>query len=227
MNNCSPIRRHFSVTQLRPQIRERGNRFTLERKLGLLLLAFLVFPLMSQAQGNNYENLFWEQIFSSCQSGDTWRKSVYDLKGDTPETPQVKEYKINCLTGEFTPLQENDLASPGTHEFDFLFEYDANNQYIVEYFDLIQDEKGLLATIKSDNSDDTPLQRQEFKLNSKGQLTYAKSVILKDNMLYTMKVTIEVFFDESGRYQRHLIETETDPIAQDGVHTRIEGKWVN
>ena len=41
------------------------------------------------------------------------------------------------------------------------------------------------------------------------------------------KVTIEVFFDEKGRYDRHQIETETDPIAQDGIHTRIEAHLLN
>ena len=195
---------------------------------GFRLLVLLAFLLPVQAFGQaDYEQLFWGQIFSSCHEGITWQKSVFDLKGDSPKVPQTKKYEIRCGSGEFISLDNDNTSSPGTHEFDFLFEYLATNRFIKDYFQLSEDEKGMIAIIKADNSDDTPLQEQVFALDKAGRLTYAKSVIMKDNLLYSMKVTIEVFFDENGRYDRHQIETETDPIAQDGIHTRIEAHLLN
>ena len=191
----------------------------------ILVLLSLLLPLQAFGQ-TDYEQLFWGQIFSSCHEGATWQKSVYDLKGDSPETPQTKKYKIRCGSGEFVSLENDNTSSPGTHEFDFLFEYLATNRYIKEYFEISEDGKGLVATIKADNADDTPLQQQVFSMDGAGRLVYVKSVIQKDNLLYSMKVTIKVFFDESGRYDRHQIETETDPIAQDGIHTRIEAAHI-
>ena len=195
---------------------------------GSRLLAILALLLPLQVIGQtDYEQLFWGQIFSSCHDGTTWQKSVYDLKGDSPETPQTKKYQIICGSGEFVSLDNDSTSSPGTHEFDFLFEYKATNRFITDYFVISEDGKGLVANIKADNADDTPLQQQVFSIDGSGHLVYAKSVIQKDNLLYSMKVTIEVFFDEKGHYDRHRIETETDPIAQDGIHTRIEAHLLN
>lgn len=190
-----------------------------------VLIPFLfLFPLSSIAQtGTSYQQLFWQQIATSCRPDVTWRKSVYDLKGDSPDTPQTKEYKLDCSSEIFIPLGDDTGPLPSTDEFDFLFEYQASNRYIIDYFDIMEDEEGFLAVIRKDHVEDTPLQHQEFKLDEKGKLRFAKSVILKDNMLYSMKVTIEVHFDEQGRYEKHRIETETDPIAQDGIHTMIIG----
>ncbi len=196
------------------------------RSVFLVLSLVLIFvPTIVQAQSaTKYEQLFWEQLGNSCQEGKIWEKSVYDLGGDSPDSPQTKSYRLDCRTGVFVSVDGDLRSNPGTEEFDFLFEYDASNRYIVDYFDISEGKSGFTALIKSDNVNDTPLQGQEFKLDPSGKLRYAQSRILKDNMLYYLKVTIEVWFDEEGRYEKHKIETETDPVAQDGVHTLIKGR---
>lgn len=191
--------------------------------LGLVMVIFFSSTAVAQS-GTNYQQLFWQQMGNSCQDDVLWKKAVYDLEGNTPGVPQTKEYKIECQTGKFIPMVDDGSPLPGWDEFDFLFEYEASNKFIVEYFDITEEPGHYLASIKNDSEGDTPLQVQEFKIGPDGKMRFAMSRILKDNLLYTMKITIAVWFDEQGRYARHEVETETDPVMQDGIHTRIEGK---
>ncbi len=192
--------------------------------LGLVISLVSVLSTAMAQSGSLYKQLFWEQLGNSCQEGKVWEKAVYNVTGDSPDIPQTKTYRLNCRTGAFTSLDGDPGPPPSTEEFDFLFEYDATNRYINDYFDIKEGKEGFQAAIKKDNVLDTPLQLQEFKLDESGKLRYAQSLILKDNILFYLRVNIEVWFNKEGRYEKHKIETETDPVAQDGVHTIITGK---
>lgn len=189
----------------------------------LLTISFLL-PVLAWGQGNStYEQLFWKQIAGSCSAGNTWTKTVTDISEGVKAPSQSKVFTLDCKAGRLIPSAEDSAILPGVSEFDFLFEYNAKSPFIEEYFSIQENPKGLNAALNKDNEGDSPLQEQVFTLTESGQLSYAMSHIKKENMLYTLEVKVEVWFDEKGRYDHHQIETFTEPILDDGIHTMVKG----
>jgi|GEM_PF-3305602 len=193
------------------------------KRISLFLLLFFPVLVWGQSQ-TSYEQLFWKQIAGSCSTGATWTKTVSNITQKSKAAPQSKVFTVDCNTGRLIPSAEDSAIHPGVSEFDFLFEYDANSPFIKDYFSILEDKKGFDASLKVDNQGDSPLQAQKFTLSENGLLSYAMSHIKKDNMLYNMEVKVEVWFDATGRYDHHTIETMTEPILDDGIHTIVRGE---
>lgn len=194
------------------------------KKYLLLFLSLSPLFLWSQ-QASQYQDLFWQQVNHSCdgRSEVAWEKSVEEVGGAPAETHR---YRLDCTEGGLERVDQDGPASLPLNEFDFMFEYFAENNFQKEYFDFKSVNKGMHAVRKVESKEETPLEKQVFEVDDKGVLRYALSHIRKENLLYVLEINIEVWFDEQGRYLKHRTETFTEPMLNDGIRTLIQAQIV-
>ena len=194
--------------------------------LSILAFALIGHSVLPAQDANPYAELFWRQMQGSCQGVLEWEKSVTELGEEATHGKETQTYQIDCSTGTLKRADATGENTPGLSEFDFLFEYDCQNPYYVEYYEVVKDGESLSAVLKEGNEGETPLQQQSFEVDAAGKLRFAESHIVKDTRLYDMDVHIKVWFDAAGHYERHETLTMTQPILKGPVRTLIEGKVI-
>lgn len=196
-------------------------------KIGLALTLALTLKF-AHAQETNYQGLFWQQIANSCMTPVRWEKSVQKVEEGTPGEKETHTYKIDCRKGTATNEASGNSSTLRFSEFSTLFEYTYRNPYLAEYLDIKRDGQSLDATVKPGSEADCKLHRQHFQVDdSTGNITYAEAQIVKNAVLYDMEITIKVWFDEKGRYQKHRTDTYTSVALAGGIRTIIQSQRLN
>ncbi len=192
------------------------------KKTLFFLILFLPAALMGQ-RVSPYAQQFWKQIKQTCSEGTLrWEKSIEEVGENAVHGTETHIYQIDCETVSILRTDADAPEDiPSLEEFHYLFEYNCYNPYIKDYFDL-NEEKGVVAILKPEYKEDTPLQKQVFETSSDGTLLYAEAHVLKENMLYDLEVKVRVWFSKNGNYERHEIDTFTRPALKDGVKTQIK-----
>jgi hypothetical protein len=192
------------------------------RKLLLLLLALACgIPALPAQSAPDYAALFRTQLQASCSGQLTWEKSVQELDGGTTET---HIYRIDCAAGSVTdPATQAHVTLP-TNEFGYLFELLATHPRIAPLYTVVQEGGSLHAVIKAEHYDESQLKKQDFEVDANGKLRYVSSTLRKSNTLYDLDISIAVWFDATGRYERHETTTASDVLLGGSVKTLIKGR---
>jgi hypothetical protein len=190
----------------------------------LLLLGFacLLHTLAAQS-APDYAALFRAQLQASCAGQVTWEKTVLEVDGGPAETHR---YRIDCAAGSVTdPATQAHVTLP-VNEFGYLFELLATHPRIAPLYTIERDGGSLHAVIQAAHYDESQLKKQDFEVDAQGKLRYAASSLRKSNTLYDLDVSIAVWFDADGRYERHETTTSSDVLLGGSVKTLIKGRIV-
>lgn len=191
------------------------------RKLMLLILGLVACGSAWAQAGVDYKALFWKQIKGSCQGTVVWHKEVTDLSSGVTE---AREFRIDCGTGRVTDAKTGAGTQLPSEEFSYLFEHNFADPYVEPMMVIKWEGQSVYAVVQGDKSKDTPLQRQNFEVDARGVMRAAEVAIRKENTLYTLEVSIRVWFDEAGRYAGHTTSTLSDVFMGGDVKTKIQGK---
>lgn len=196
----------------------------MKQLLILLALALLGPSFLAAQDTNQYARMFWEQLHASCNGVMEWEKSITEVGDEASYEKETHTYRIDCSEGSLKRIDAESEVVPGLEEFDFLFEYDCQNPYFSEYYEMKKDGESLSAVILPGSESETPLQKQTFQVDASGKLRFAESHIVKNTRLYDMDVHIQVWFDRDGHYERHETRTMTQPILKKPVRTLIQAQ---
>jgi hypothetical protein len=182
--------------------------------------------LQVHAQGfEHYRKLFWDQLAGTCQAGLRWEKTVTEVDEDGGEKKETKVFDVDCMRGTATDGTQTIGLQPD--EFSHLFEFAYDSPYYAPYLDIKEAPGGVMAHVKAGEEDKSKLRKQRFSVDeTTGILLEAEAWIVKDSPLYDLEVHVTVWFDATGRYQRHAIETKTDVLLGGDMHTRIAARLV-
>jgi hypothetical protein len=170
-----------------------------------------------------FRQAFWQQLSESCRPGLRWEKSVTELSGDAGSKTESRTLDLDCRRG--WAKSGNDSINLGSEEFAFLFEYAFDNANYAPYMVLSRNGMGVSAKVKPGQEKESKLQLQRFDVDSiSGRLQFAETRIWKDSPFYDLKVRISVWFDPSGHYLRHEIETNSDVVLGGELHTVIKAR---
>lgn len=177
-----------------------------------LFLAFSSFAQSSTA----LQELFWTQMANTCSEGLEWEKSIEEAG-----TKESKTFLLDCQKGI---MQEGTNSLPmDLEEFSYLFEYHFDNPKYQGWMDLSNAEGSVTAKTKPEYQAKCPLRSQSFLLEQ-GKLKEASAHIFRSTALYDLDIEIKVFFDASGRYSHHSLQTKSDVLWGGGLETKIEGR---
>jgi len=169
------------------------------------------------------------QVWQSCDKGQKYHKSVWDLDEENPTT----EDSIYSPVPKIVVGEKED----GTDSLHYLLlrdlEYgifmDARHSSLEEKLVLKDAGDTLLATVLPEFATSTPLQEQKQVIDAKtGTITYLSTRSSISSWLYKMDRDIEVFFDKNGNYLRHIAFVNTRvPLLKREFKVRVEGSSIS
>jgi hypothetical protein len=193
----------------------------MKKLLSLALGLCLGLPLLPAQSTPDYPALFHAQLKASCTGQVTWEKSVVEVDAGQPE---AHLYLIDCAAGRVSdPATKASISLP-TNEFSYLFEQLCTHPRIAPLFQVTREGSSLHAVIKPEHFNDSPLKKQSFEVDASGKLRYVETVLRKSNTLYDLDISIRVWFDAEGHYERHETTTSSEVLLGGSVKTLIKGR---
>lgn len=189
----------------------------------LALCLLLACRLLPAQAGPDYAALFHAQLRATCTGQVTWEKTITEVDAGQPETHR---FLIDCATGRVQDPTTQEPASLPYGEFGYLFEQLATQPRIAPLYTIEQSGGNLHAVLKPEHDGGSALKKQNFEVDASGRLRYAESVLRKANTLYDLDISIRVWFDAEGRYERHETTTSSNVLLGGTVKTLIQGRIV-
>ncbi len=191
------------------------------KKTLLALGLILACSLLPAQAGPDYAALFHAQLKSSCSGQVTWEKTITEVDAGQPETHR---FLIDCATGRVQDAATKEAASLPYGEFGYLFEQLCTHPRIAPLYTIEQNNGSLHAVLKPEHDAGSALKKQNFEVDASGRLRYAESVLRKTNTLYDLDISVRVWFDAEGRYERHETTTSSNVLLGGTVKTLIQGR---
>lgn len=182
----------------------------------------MLFPaqaILFAQTSSDFKRMFFQQLSATCKPELRWEKSVTDISAGTAK--QTKVFEIDCLHG--TKSFQGESSQLSKDEFKHLFEFVFDNPKQAEFLDVVRNGESLEAIVKSGKESKIDLHAQRFIVEG-GKIREAEARILKSNALYDLEVHIKVWFDVTGEYLKHEVQTKTSALWGGDVEAHIEGR---
>jgi len=167
------------------------------------------------------QQAFQKQINRTCQhSNAPYKKVVTDL--NTSDSTQ--EVHITELD---TVIKEQDSCLLFI-ELQYAIEEVYDDPRYAELYIVEEIDDTLIARLDPESAASTALKRQKILKDSASQIRYLETQLMQDSWLYKTRIYTEVFFDESGNYHSHNIQStmQVSTIEQ-AFRARIQGNLVS
>lgn len=157
----------------------------------------------------NLRRLFETQVTLSATKGFTYTKTVRATPYGEKEArmAETRSFKVaSAAPGTNMKSADGKPAASFHEELSYATELVFSDPSLKDFFSVTTHADTVVAERRSSAADRTALVWQRYKLGATGQLRYLETEILRQSWLYTIKVSIQVQFDEQGLYQTHRLK---------------------